>query len=301
MFAQVSGAFRKTRPQVRVLGSWRQVRNVFTLVGGAWRPVWSYSWVADGWGSCSVTCGGGTQTQRVWCRRSDGTEMSDSFCSNAGSKPATSQSCNTHPCYTYSWSWSAWSSCNVSCGWGEKTRRVWCERNDGAQVGDSNCSRAGSKPSTWIDCNAGTCVTYSWYAGTFPTTCPAQCGKANKTRTVYCKGSDGASYPDSKCSGKKPATTESCMICYNCTFNESRYLTNKLKELRAVGSYASDYKNCGLSTGNPSGWSTSMLKTYTEKCRGISITNHFNQFGRAEGVCPYTSTDCCISLGFKYY
>ncbi len=71
------------------------------------------------WHPCSVFCGGGiqhrncydtigTKTRTVYCRRSDGSSVSDSYCS--GSKPASStscsgscvgpssQTCNTLPC-----------------------------------------------------------------------------------------------------------------------------------------------------------------------------------------------------------
>jgi len=55
-----------------------------------------YTWEAGSWGSCSLTCGGGTQTRSVVCRRSDGQTVADSFC--GGGKPATSQACNEQAC-----------------------------------------------------------------------------------------------------------------------------------------------------------------------------------------------------------
>ena len=57
---------------------------------------YTYAWQQSGFGSCSATCGGGAQTQTVTCMRSDGAAASDSLCS--GTKPATSQACNTQAC-----------------------------------------------------------------------------------------------------------------------------------------------------------------------------------------------------------
>jgi hypothetical protein len=51
-----------------------------------------YSWSSGTWGSCSVSCGSGTNTRTVECKRSDGVSVGDSYC--GGTKPAISQSCN---------------------------------------------------------------------------------------------------------------------------------------------------------------------------------------------------------------
>jgi hypothetical protein len=59
-------------------------------------PPYTYSWATGSYGSCSVSCGGGTQTRSVYCRRSDGATVSDGFC--GGGKPSTSRSCNTQAC-----------------------------------------------------------------------------------------------------------------------------------------------------------------------------------------------------------
>ena len=69
---------------------------VFGYRCGSAPPTYTYSWVQGGFGSCSASCGGGTQTQSVTCRRNDGVDVADSFCS--GAKPPTSQSCNTQAC-----------------------------------------------------------------------------------------------------------------------------------------------------------------------------------------------------------
>lgn len=56
----------------------------------------SYSWSSGSWGACSGTCGatnGGSQSRSVVCKSAAGATVSDSMCSAAGAKPATSQSC----------------------------------------------------------------------------------------------------------------------------------------------------------------------------------------------------------------
>lgn len=49
-------------------------------------------WIPGGWGSCSASCGGGTQTQSVTCSGS---------CCDPSTKPATWQYCNTQACPWY--------------------------------------------------------------------------------------------------------------------------------------------------------------------------------------------------------
>ena len=55
-------------------------------------------WVQAGFGGCSVTCGGGTQTQAVTCEDAGGNVVADANC--PGAPPPTSQTCSTQPCMT---------------------------------------------------------------------------------------------------------------------------------------------------------------------------------------------------------
>jgi hypothetical protein len=53
---------------------------------------YTYNWYEGSWGKCSAECGTGTQTRTVYCKRSDGLKVADSYCKTR--KPAPSQSCS---------------------------------------------------------------------------------------------------------------------------------------------------------------------------------------------------------------
>ncbi len=87
------------------------VRNDNTVVvdgfcGGA-RPVDTQSctntagcsWATGAFGTCSVRCGGGVSTRAVYCQNTVGGQVPSNWC--ASTPPATTQSCNTHPCKVY--------------------------------------------------------------------------------------------------------------------------------------------------------------------------------------------------------
>ncbi len=57
------------------------------------------SWYAGPYGTCSVRCGGGTQTRPVYCRDGAGAQVPSSWC--AGAPPSGSTSCNPVRCVVY--------------------------------------------------------------------------------------------------------------------------------------------------------------------------------------------------------
>ncbi len=62
----------------------------------------SYEWVYSGWGECSESCGWGTKTRVVECKRSDGKIVEDSYCSldEAGIEPVSTNRCYLVACPT---------------------------------------------------------------------------------------------------------------------------------------------------------------------------------------------------------
>lgn len=169
-----------------------------------------YSWFTNGFGMCSVPCGGGTSTQTVECHRnSDNVVVPDGSCQPP--KPDSTKTCNMQACsMTYNWNVGPYGSCSLSCGGGTQARSVLCQDQSGKTVADSNCTTA--KPAVTASCNTDPCVgtvTYSW--SVTQGLCSKQCGGGTATDVVVCKGSDGSVAPDSKCSATpKPPTTRTC-------------------------------------------------------------------------------------------
>ncbi len=135
------------------------------------------------WGSCSASCGGGTQTRLVECRSTIGYTVNDWQCT--GTMPANSQSCNTQSCTTYSWVTGTWGSCVNN----QQARSVTCKNNNGQTVSEYNCT--GSKPSTTQSCNSWS---YAWKTGNWGT-----CQNNVQDRTVLCERDDGVIVANTNC------------------------------------------------------------------------------------------------------
>jgi hypothetical protein len=153
-------------------------------------------WEASAWGTCSSTCGVGTQSRTVSCPVGD----TSSHC--PALVPQTVQRCSgTLGC---SWQASGWSECSSICGLGESLRDVWCPSGNDADCGqDARPSHNNSCYST-----AGC----SWSKGPW-TACSSSCGSGLHNREV--------SWPSGKasdCPGQAPVSSEACYSTLGCTW-----------------------------------------------------------------------------------
>lgn len=162
-----------------------------------------FSVVVDGgwssWGSCTVSCGGGTQTRTC-------TNPSPSG-GGANCSGPSSQSCNTQACAVpVDGGWSGWSSCSASCGGGSQTRTC---TNPAPANGGANCSGSSSQ-----SCNTQGCpVNGGWSGWGGWSSCSASCGGGTQTRTRSCNnppptnGGADCSGPNSE---SQSCNTQSC-------------------------------------------------------------------------------------------
>ncbi|NWI78389.1 PPN protein, partial [Dryoscopus gambensis] len=177
-------------------------------------------WKTGEWGSCSATCGGGTQTRSVYCVAFDGQSsqgvVDDAECMAFAQQPRRSQPCNVRQCA--SWSTGPWSECSASCGEGVQTRTVTCRTQQGSQAQDFACLME-PKPSATQPCLKENCIQeISWHIGDWGL-CSKSCNSGIRTRQVICADSDSKFYSPETCKAiqpQKPATLGSCNTqpCY---------------------------------------------------------------------------------------
>ncbi|NXY42259.1 PPN protein, partial [Ceuthmochares aereus] len=177
-------------------------------------------WKTGEWGSCSATCGGGTQTRSVYCVAFDGQSsqgvVDNTECMAFAQQPRTSQPCNLRQCAT--WSTGPWSECSASCGEGVQTRTVTCRTQQGSQAQDFACLME-PKPSATQLCHKENCIQeIGWHVGDWGL-CSKSCNSGIRTRQVICADGDSKFYSPETCKAiqpQKPATLGSCNMqpCY---------------------------------------------------------------------------------------
>ncbi|XP_052679403.1 coadhesin-like isoform X3 [Crassostrea angulata] len=166
---------------------------------------WS-SW--SGYGSCSKSCGSGSQSRSRSCNN-----PSPAYGGNSCSGSSTSsQSCNTHNCPIHGgWSsWSGYGSCSKSCGSGSQSRSRSCN-NPSPAYGGNSCS--GSSTSTQ-SCNTHNCpIDGGWSTWSGYGSCSKTCGTGTQSRSRTCTNPAPA-YNGLSCSGS--ATSSQNCNTHNC-------------------------------------------------------------------------------------
>ncbi|XP_044528060.1 hemicentin-1 [Gracilinanus agilis] len=142
------------------------------------RGAWS-TWLP--WGSCSESCGKGTQTRMRLCNNPP-PSFDGAYCDGAETQM---QVCNERPCpVDGKWaSWASWSACSVSCGGGSKQRTRDCS-NPAPQYGGRKCEGNDVQ----IDfCNSDPCPTHgSWSPWSGWGTCSKTCNGGQMRRYRTC-------------------------------------------------------------------------------------------------------------------
>ncbi|XP_029103352.1 A disintegrin and metalloproteinase with thrombospondin motifs 20-like isoform X1 [Scleropages formosus] len=108
-------------------------------------------WRTGQWGACSGTCGLGIQRRVVVCQDTDGRAVD--YCGETG-KPAETRSCDSGPCPH--WNYGLWGECTRTCGGGQRSRRVVCQRLSGQSVSEHMCD-ARERPADAEPCNRQPC------------------------------------------------------------------------------------------------------------------------------------------------
>lgn len=300
----VNGSWKNTKAvSVKVNGSWKDTYQVYVNANGTWKPMWKYSWETGSWGSCSASCGGGTQTRTATCKRSDGYTVPDSYCTKAGiAKPAVSQSCNTQSCTSYTWQTGSYGLCSSDCGTGTKTRSVYCQRNDGTKVGDSFCS--GTKPSTSTSCTPSC---YQEYGSWKTVLSHLICGKNQKARdvTTYTNNTYDESYTKLS-TAINGDTSDITYKCEECAYSETAWVENKVDHAKTV--YGKTYTTDEIRQEmiNDFGSVYNHYKrhylhqsiTWTDK-NGTTRTLDWTPGVDETSVCPFPG--CCKQNGYTYY
>ncbi|XP_033937393.1 hemicentin-1 [Pseudochaenichthys georgianus] len=139
---------------------------------------WS-SWVS--WGTCSVSCGGGTRQRTRLCaspapqhagRQCEGNDVQIDFCNN-------------DPCpINGNWGpWSSWGSCSKTCNGGQMRRYRTCDNPRSANGGRA-CAGADSQIQR---CSTANCpVDGNWGSWQPWGDCSTSCGGGERTRVRLC-------------------------------------------------------------------------------------------------------------------
>eukprot|EP00058_Branchiostoma_floridae_P028482 XP_002613973.1 hypothetical protein BRAFLDRAFT_67461 [Branchiostoma floridae] len=135
------------------------------------------------WSGCDATCGFGKQSRS---RRCDNPSPLGGGAGCAGESEETQVCVTGQPCpVNGNWSlWTSWSSCDVTCGFGNQSRNRSCD-NPPPQHGGANCTGTLEEFRT---CDSGQpcAVDGNWSLWTSWSSCDVTCGFGNQSRNRSC-------------------------------------------------------------------------------------------------------------------
>lgn len=144
-------------------------------------------WEIGLWTECSKTCGDGTRRRPVRCLHQLDYK-DDTFC-DGRTRPSEQQPCSQIACprvrNIYQWQTTPWSECSSSCGYGQKSRDIWCVDLSRRNVSDALCNPE-SKPESSAACYGSKCPS-QWKHGDW-SPCSRTCARGYQYRAVQCVG-----------------------------------------------------------------------------------------------------------------
>ena len=202
---------------------------------------WSYSYTKGLWGSCSVSCGTGTQTRPVACQDSSGNSVGVTFCASDGlAAPSAQQTCTMPYCPAlYSCSYAMTGGCSAPCGTSATGIRLWigtCKSAQGQNVPQSYCGSCYAGPAQ-TDA-AVPCIAEPVCPGTTPTSapptiaymclqlpltgnpCSVTCGQGVQQVTSRCVNAQGQTVDSSLCDASQCTASLVCNMPA-CTYTPS--------------------------------------------------------------------------------
>lgn len=224
--------------------------------GGSCPACQTYQWKLQNWGSCSTSCGPGTQTRSVTCVDANGNDAPG----QCGTQPTTSQYCNTQTCSQYVWKSDDYEDCNVQCGKGQQFRKVYCENSISPGVVASALCNLQDMPAESQVCTGS------------PEVCPT---------SFYWMFGDWQ-YCDGNCiGGGQGGTQYRELFCYTTTTSGLTSESDCDQTMKPLNS-----RPCQVQCQNDYTWKTCPMTDCSSSCRGKGTTG----FQERQVLCTSTSS-----------